>query len=188
MDSVPRMMTGGQRSKFADIIATLTGPSFGNALAMLSGMSHLMLPGMDLLINILFTNAKNWTAPRDPLVLDLNGNGIQTTAIDPARPILFDMDGDGTKHATGWVAAVEAIVVRDINGNGLIDSGRELSGDATLLTRGARVGQKAADGFEALADLDVSANGISYIAIPFKRTVLRPNPAYLSSTPGGITS
>ena len=79
----------------------------------------------------------------------------------PARPILFDMDGDGTKHATGWVAAGEAIVVRDINGNGLIDSGRELFGDATLLTRGLRAGQNAANGFEALADLDLDANGIS---------------------------
>ncbi len=86
---------------------------------------------------------------------------LKTVAINPASPILFDMDGDGTTHATGWAAAGEAIVVRDIDGNGLIDSGRELFGDATLLTRGALVGQHASDGFEALADLDVNANGIS---------------------------
>jgi hypothetical protein len=38
--------------------------------------------------------------------------------------------------------------------NGLINTGRELFGDNTLLTRGARAGQLAANGFEALADLD----------------------------------
>ena len=91
---------------------------------------------IDAACNRKFIDCQNWTPPRDPLVLDLNGGGIQTIAIDPARPILFDMDGDGTKHATGWVAAGEAIVVRDINGNGLIDSGRELFGDAAVIPRG----------------------------------------------------
>jgi hypothetical protein len=57
-----------------------------------------------------------------------------------------------TKTATGWITCGEAIVVRDLNGNGLIDSGRELFGDSTVLTRGAGAGQLAANGFEALAD------------------------------------
>ena len=119
----------------------------------------LSWPSVDQSCNRNFQSAQNWTPPRDPLVLDLNGGGIQTVAIDPARPILFDMDGDGTKHATGWVAAGEAIVVRDINGNGLIDSGRELFGDATVLTRDFNIGQLASNGFEALRDLDLDSNG-----------------------------
>jgi hypothetical protein len=48
-----------------------------------------------------------------------------------------------------------------LNGNGTIDSGRELFGDNTLLTRGPRAGQTAAHGFEALADLDQDINGQS---------------------------
>lgn len=59
----------------------------------------------------------------------------------------------------GWVGAGEALVVRDINANGLIDSGRELFGDATVLTTGPRAGQIAANGFEALADLDSNLDG-----------------------------
>ena len=51
------------------------------------------------------------------------------------------------------------MVVLDRNGNGLIDSGRELFGDATVLTRGPRAGQNAANGYEALADLDINADG-----------------------------
>ncbi len=108
------------------------------------------------------TAALNWVAPRrDPLVLDLDGNGITTSGINPASPILFDQDGDGTLTATGWIASGEAIVVRDLNGNGLIDSGRELFGDNTILTHGPNTGQTAANGFAALADLDANASGVA---------------------------
>ncbi|QDL56146.1 calcium-binding protein [Rhodoferax aquaticus] len=111
-------------------------------------------------VNGLTTQALNWVAPRrDPLVLDLDGGGIKTSGINPAAPILFDQDGDGIQTATGWIASGEAIVVRDINGNGKIDSGRELFGDATILTRGPKAGQTAAHGFEALADLDSNGDG-----------------------------
>ena len=109
-----------------------------------------------------YAAAKNWVPPRrDPLVLDLDGNGITTSAINPAAPILFDQDGDGTLTATGWIGAGEAIVVRDLNGNGLIDSGRELFGDSTVLTHGPNAGQLAANGFAALADLDANASGVA---------------------------
>jgi murein DD-endopeptidase MepM/ murein hydrolase activator NlpD len=40
---------------------------------------------------------------RDPLTLDLDGNGLDTTGINTTNPILFDHDGDGIKTATGWV-------------------------------------------------------------------------------------
>ena len=113
-------------------------------------------------VNTSTTAAINWVEPRrDPLVLDLDGNGITTSGINPAAPILFDQDGDGTLTATGWIAAGEAIVVRDLNGNGRIDSGRELFGDNTVLTRGPNAGQRASNGFTALADLDANAAGVA---------------------------
>ena len=113
-------------------------------------------------VNTSTTSALNWVEPRrDPLVLDLDGNGITTSGINPAAPILFDQDGDGTLTATGWIASGEAIVVRDLNGNGRIDSGRELFGDNTVLTRGPNVGQLASNGFTALADLDANAAGVA---------------------------
>ncbi len=106
-------------------------------------------------VNSITTAALNWVPPRrDPLVLDLDGNGITTSGINPSAPILFDQDGDGIKNAAGWIASGEAIVVRDLNGNGTIDSGREIFGDNTILTTGPKAGQTAANGFEALADLD----------------------------------
>ena len=90
-------------------------------------------------------------APKaDPLTLDLDGDGIETTGINTAAPVMFDMAGTGVQQSVGWVAADDGFLVRDLNGNGLIDSGTELFGDATTLSNGT----KAADGFAALADLD----------------------------------
>jgi len=96
------------------------------------------------------------TAPRrDPLVFDLNGNGLETTGISATNPILFDHDADGVKTATGWVSANDAFLVLDKNANGVIDNGRELFSDSTLKSNG----QLATDGFDALRDLDTNADG-----------------------------
>jgi hypothetical protein len=75
---------------------------------------------------------------KDPLVLDLDGDGIETTGLNASAPILFDSDADGVKTATGWVRPDDGILVMDRNGNGVIDSGRELFGDETLLPNGSR--------------------------------------------------
>lgn len=85
----------------------------------------------------------------DPLVLDLDGDGIEISPL--ASQIQFDTNGDGIKTGTAWVQADDGLLVWDRNGNGLIDSGRELFGDETLLANG----QKAAHGFAALSELDV---------------------------------
>ncbi len=103
-------------------------------------------------------NAARPTIGRDPLVLDLDGDGIEAVGINSANPILFDHNADTVKTATGWIKADDGILVLDRNGNGTIDSGRELFGDNTLLTTGAYAGLHAANGFQALADLDTNAD------------------------------
>ncbi|WP_265706615.1 beta strand repeat-containing protein [Verminephrobacter aporrectodeae] len=85
----------------------------------------------------------------DPLILDLDGDGLEISPL--SRNIQFDTDGDGIKTGTAWANADDGILAWDRNGNGLIDSGRELFGDETLLANG----QKATHGFTALGELDV---------------------------------
>ena len=102
-----------------------------------------------------FSGAQNWQPRYDPLTLDLDGDGLETTGIAATNPIQFDHDGDGVKNGTGWVNADDGFLVRDVNGNGTIDSGRELFGDSTIKSNG----QLATDGFDALADLDSIING-----------------------------
>ncbi|QPK64518.1 calcium-binding protein [Methylomonas sp. LL1] len=104
-----------------------------------------------------YGQAQSATPPvrRDPLVFDLNGNGLETTGVNTTNPIYFDHDADGIKTATGWVGADDAFLVLDKNANGKIDNGRELFGDAFVKSNG----QLAADGFDALRDLDANLDG-----------------------------
>ena len=104
-------------------------------------------------INICYRDAKNWRQPIDPLMLDLDGDGLELKPADGS--ILFDHDADGIKTGTGWIGADDGILVRDLNGDGKIATGRELFGTETLKSNG----QKAKDGFDALADLDSNHDG-----------------------------
>ncbi len=101
-----------------------------------------------------FQEARNFIPRSAPLVLDLDGDGIETVAA--GQHILFDHDGDGIKHASGWVKSDDGFLVLDRNGNGRIDDGSELFGADTLLANG----QKATSGFEALRDLDSNGDGV----------------------------
>jgi trimeric autotransporter adhesin len=89
-----------------------------------------------------------------PLILDVDGGGISTRSIRDG--VRFDLFGDGTAVATGWVGAGDGLLVLDRDGNGRIDSGRELFGTATPGADGA----PAADGFAALQVFDANGDGV----------------------------
>lgn len=92
----------------------------------------------------------------DPLILDLDGNGISTFALnsnDFKQNAFFDFDNDGISHATGWTT--DGFLVRDINKDGVINNGSEVFGDHTL----KQDGTKAKHGFDALSDLDSNHDG-----------------------------
>jgi hypothetical protein len=105
-------------------------------------------------MNDAFTRAKTWTPPRDPIILDLDGDGLETVGL--ASNVYFDFDGDGVLTKTGWAAANDALLVWDRNGNGTIDTGAELFGDFTPLPNGTL----APNGFAALAALDSNGDGV----------------------------
>jgi hypothetical protein len=90
------------------------------------------------------------TPSADPLILNLNGIGIET--VGTGAGVLFDANGTGIKHPTGWVAATDGFLVLDRNGNGTIDNGTELFGNSTPLAGGGT----AANGYAALAAQDTN--------------------------------
>ncbi|EJU75835.1 calcium-binding protein [Neisseria meningitidis] len=92
----------------------------------------------------------------DPLALDLDGDGIETVATKGFAGALFDHRNQGIRTATGWVSADDGLLVRDLNGNGIIDNGAELFGDNTKLADGSF----AKHGYAALAELDSNGDNI----------------------------
>jgi hypothetical protein len=88
-----------------------------------------------------------------PMVLDLNGDGVQT--LSAANGVNFDLTGLGQADQVAWASAQDGLLVRDINGDGVINNGTELFGAATELSNG----QRAGNGYAAMADLDSNADG-----------------------------
>ena len=99
-------------------------------------------------------NTKTGENTRSPLIVDLDGDGVETTTAENGTH--FDHDNNGFAEKTSWVGKDDGLLVRDINGNGQIDDGTELFGNNSVLSNG----QKAANGFEALKDLDSNNDGI----------------------------
>ena len=100
------------------------------------------------------SNMSTATTTRSPLVVDLDGDGVETTTTEDGTH--FDHDNNGFAEKTSWVGKDDGLLVRDINGNGQIDDGTELFGNNSVLSSG----EKAANGFEALADLDSNGDNI----------------------------
>lgn len=84
----------------------------------------------------------------DPLILDLDGDGITTSHVNDNKQ--FDIDGDGTVDQTAWIGGNDALLALDRNDDGIINDGTELFGDQN----GAK------DGFAELAKYDDNNDGV----------------------------
>lgn len=78
----------------------------------------------------------------DPLAVDLDHDGLETTGIQ--NGVMFDIDGDGEKERTSFIAGDDGMIVLDKNNNSKIDDVTELFGDKS----------GAAHGFDDLANYD----------------------------------
>ncbi len=79
------------------------------------------------------------TIPCDPLLIDLNGDGIQTTSLTSGT--FFDYDGNGFAERMGWASS---------------DDGSELFSNYTPLNNGGT----ATNGYAALKQEDTNKDGV----------------------------
>jgi VCBS repeat-containing protein len=86
--------------------------------------------------------------PTDPIVLDLDGDGIRLSA-----RVSFDLDADGTSESTGWSSPADGLLVMDLDGSGAIEDGTEIFSDA--FGSGGH-----ADSIAALATRDLNGDGV----------------------------
>jgi len=93
-----------------------------------------------------------------PIVLDFMTVGRPQFSSVEASKVRFDLNGDGRPERTGWLAGYRdvGLLALDLDGNGSIDSGKELFGEATIVNK---TGKKAKDGYAALAQYDSNKDG-----------------------------
>ena len=98
----------------------------------------------------------------DPLVLDLDGNGVELTQYD-VTPVLFDIDHDGSEEQTGWVSPTDGLLVVDLNSDGVINDVGEIISEyfnGAIGVGGSPGETPFQDGFDALASLDSNTDNI----------------------------
>ena len=100
---------------------------------------------------VLMTDTSNAVTP---LILDLNGDGVTTVGLSAG--VNFDLRGTGEVANVGWVSPQDGFLVMDRNHDGIINDGRELFGEGTLLDGGV----KAKDGYQALQAMDSNHDGV----------------------------
>lgn len=82
----------------------------------------------------------------DPIVLDLDGDGIELIGLSQSQTY-FDYDGDGFRETTGWVTGGDGLLCIDLDNSGTIDNLGELFG--SLLE----------DGLSVLSSYDTNHDG-----------------------------
>jgi Ca2+-binding RTX toxin-like protein len=93
----------------------------------------------------------------DPLVLDLDGDGIELTPF-ANQYLFFDIDNDGSQERTGWVGQDDGMLVHDLNGDGQINDITETLSEYYDADKGT--GAIWDSSFAALESLDSNSDGV----------------------------
>mgnify|MGYP006278634207 CR=1 FL=1 len=113
-----------------------------------NGISTTNVTKTDVFTLVAGQNDTTRDAGITPLVIDLNGDGVQTVARS-ASIGSFDLLGNGSKISSGWLSGSDGFLAVDSNSNGSIDSINELFG-----------GLNKGDGFAKLANYDSNSDGV----------------------------
>ena len=87
----------------------------------------------------------------DPIILDLDGDGVDLIAA--VNGVAFDLNADGVAKQIGWAGARDGMLVVDSDGSGAIENGSEMFSEFFE-------GGSYTDSLEALRSFDSNGDGI----------------------------
>ncbi|MBF0421028.1 MAG: FG-GAP repeat protein, partial [Magnetococcales bacterium] len=130
----------------SDIVHIGTGWTYTANYSTIDGQSYnkYVQGGVSLLVDTHIATSL------DPVVLDLNGDGIDL--VNTSHGVTFDMGLTGTPQQTGWVGTGDALLALDSNHNGTIDNATELFSE--------RMFDGLHSGMEALARFDSNMDNL----------------------------
>lgn len=158
LDQMEAYLTGetGQDQSFTDILSDLSS-QFGISSVQIQQTTSLQFQGQFVVRNgeevrviesrLAATEETQQVQSAEPLVFDLDGDGLELTTVQ--NGVRFDIKGDGQEVKTAFITGDDAFLALDRNGNGTIDSGKELFGDQ----------HGAANGIEELRKFDDNHDG-----------------------------
>ena len=90
----------------------------------------------------------------DPLIINLDGKGLNVASFKNIDGVMLDIDGDGIANKSSWVAAGNGVLFFDDNENNQFDDATELFSDSRVLSNG----KLAENGFESAKNYDTDGN------------------------------
>ena len=127
-----------------NVVASAQSTSIDNIYTSMKNDTAMAVERYEEIISEKFELEINFS---DPLILDLDGDGIELTRTEDG--VDFDIDGDGVKEQTAFIKGDDALLYLDQNGNGTVDNGKELFGDQ----------EGDANGYSELARYDENNDG-----------------------------
>lgn len=148
-DAFNEFLSGLYNSLDSEIVPFLPPPG---GVPAEGGTSGLGSKSVQLEFNFEFsasiTRTETAVQQGDPIVLDLDGDGVELSRYQDGAQ--FDLIGSGRAQQVAFVQGGDAFLALDRNGDGLINSGKELFGEQ----HGAR------NGFEELRRFDKNGDGV----------------------------
>lgn len=132
----------GSSNDFLDILFSTVDDIF---MGIADTIGSVIDSAVSTITNV-FTSVFDFSFNIDPLVIDMDSDGIELLSFDQSFAV-FDVDNDGFMENTGWVCKDDAFLVHDLNNDGVIS-------DITEMLSEYYNGGSYSDGFSALKTLD----------------------------------
>ena len=136
----------------------------GSSLTVISGSSQITIASFrngnaGIVLRDEEPDVDNAERRRDPLIIDLNGDGLVATSLNSSSTY-FDLNSDGFAERVAWARSTDALLALDKNGDGVVNDGGELFGSGYVEAQGGIPVRHGSEGFADLRQYDLNNDSL----------------------------